>query len=89
MAEVMFKARDSVDTTQDVVFGRRPDITAVEQCSQCSGWIVGGTSYFSDGKIYCPKCMFDDGGKFVDSVSMRVKHWKPTANMARISAGGG
>jgi len=53
-------------TESNIVFEHPPDITAAQQCSQCGGWIIGGVSYFSDGKWYCPKCMFDGSGKFVD-----------------------
>ena len=65
-----------------VVF-ERPDTTGATQCDQCGGWIVGGTIYYSDGKTYCPNCTFDDSGKFVDSVSVRVRYWGPAADMAR------
>ena len=71
-----------VSCGSDVVF-TRPDITGIEQCAQCGGWIIGGASYFSNGKRYCPSCMFDGCGKFVDSVSYRVRFWGPAADVMR------
>lgn len=74
-------------TEPTVVFERPSDASAVEQCSQCGEWIIGGTSYFSGGKRYCPDCMFDGTGKFVDAVSIRVRFWGPVADTAkRIAA---
>jgi len=71
-----------VSCSSDVVF-TRPDTTGVEQCVKCGGWIIGGQAFFSDGKRYCPSCMFDGSGKFVDSVSYAVRYWGPTADVAR------
>jgi len=71
------------NASSEVVFGRRPDVTGIEHCSQCGGWIVGGASYISNGKRYCPRCMFDDTGKFVDSMCFRVRYWGPTAEKVR------
>jgi len=71
-----------ISANSDVVF-ECPDTTAATQCEGCGGWIIGGTTYHSDGKFYCPKCMFDGSGKFVDGMSTRVRYWGPTADKAR------
>jgi len=84
----VIECTNSTDASTQVVFDR-PDVTGIEQCEGCGGWIVGGMSYWSDGKRYCPNCMFDGSGRFIDGMSIHVRHWEPVAETTRALAATG
>ena len=80
--EAITVLKTPVSADSCVVF-ERPDTTGATQCEGCGGWIIGGTTYQSGGKHYCPKCMFDGSGKVVDGMSTRVRYVGPAADVAR------